>query len=91
VSANIAAVIAAWMFEKVRTDGVLYQAAAAAEIQAKYGDSFAFYSESGGLLISPAVLRSFERISKGVVKYVRPQKYWRLAQEGDPPGRQVDF
>ena len=78
--------VAAWMNEQIRTKGELYQDHAFHDIDQLFGADFAYVSERGSLVIDPAVLRAFNKLTPDVV-WSRTYRYWRLREPGDEPGR----
>lgn len=86
-----AADVAAWMQAQLERTGELYQDDAADAIARQFGEDFVRYSErNGNTLIAPAVLKAFNALNADTVVWARRNRYWRLRNQWDDPGRQQD-
>ena len=77
---------AAWMRQKVLSEGELYQDAAAVELAEYNDEQLAYYDDYGSLSIGKRVLAEFKKMTPDFV-YSRREKYWRAREPEDEPGR----
>jgi hypothetical protein len=82
--------VAQWMLEQL-AQSELYQYDAVAEIAQRFGEEFVYQNDNGNLGIDRKVLSAFRRLSENTVVWVRSDRYWRLRDENDEPGRQQDW
>lgn len=80
--------VAAWMFEELKRQGILYQSEAADQIAFKFGEDTTYLNANGNAAISLPILKAFAKLTGGSVVWVRSERYWRLRERGDEPGRQ---
>lgn len=80
--------VAAWMLERINADGALYQDVAASQIASHFGEAFVTINIAGNVGISKAVLAAFNKSSGDSVVWCRGERYWRLREDYDLPGRQ---
>jgi hypothetical protein len=81
--------VAAWMLEKLKRDGCLYQADAAGHIQRKFGESFVYHNEAGNLAIAERALVAFRKLTPEDIVWDRAQRMWRKRVKTDGKGRQI--
>ena len=83
---------AKWMLAEVQRDPPLHQESAVSEIEQRFGPELVVTNNNGNPAIHPMVLKAFRAISKDTVVWSRSERYWRLREPSDPPGkRQVDY
>ena len=84
---NTAAEVAEWMAKEVRATGELFQKEAAAAIADMFRGGHVYPNPKGNLALSKAVLSAFRNLTKDDVLWIRGQRFWRLREEADGPGR----
>jgi hypothetical protein len=77
---------AAWLLSEVSAQGLLYQDTVVHDLEERFGEDAVYINENGNPAISAEVLKAFKKISPNVV-WSRSERYWRLREEGDEPGR----
>ena len=82
--------VAEWMLEELKQLGALYQESVAQKIRAQFGDAYVYTNANGNWAIRKDVLSAFNKLSKDSVVWLREDRYWRLRQPDDKPGRQQD-
>ncbi len=81
---------AAWMAEKLKETGTLYQEDAAWGLKREFGDDTVYINREGNLAIQPDVLKAFRKITEPEVVWDRGERAWRYRKSYDPEtGRQV--
>ena len=75
------------MAKEVRAAGELSQKEAAAAIEDTFGAGHVYPNPRGNLAISKHVLAAFRELTKDDVLWIRGQRFWRLREEADGPGR----
>lgn len=78
--------VAIWMASEVQAKGELYQDHAFHDIERLFGSAYAYVNDRGGMVIDPAVLRAFNKLTPDVV-WSRTYRFWRKREAGDEPGR----
>jgi hypothetical protein len=79
--------VAAWMAEKLRLEGEIYQDDIAPEISSCFGGDYTYENELGNLAISKDVLAEFRKLTGDKVIWERGRRLWRFREQGDEPGR----
>lgn len=80
--------VATWMVEELKSGRILYQQVAAAQIHDRFGKEFTYHNKNGNLAITKSVLDAFSRLTGDDVVWSRSQRFWRLREKWDRPGRQ---
>jgi hypothetical protein len=78
--------VAKYMVKRLEEEKILYQAVIVSEIEQKFGEPFFYYNENGHSAISRKVIKEFTKMTPNVV-WVSGEKFWRLRQKYDDPGR----
>ncbi|WP_256758598.1 hypothetical protein [Cohnella sp. WQ 127256] len=68
--------VAEWMFNELRTIGVLYQAEAVNYIKGHFGESFIYTNEAGHTSIDKEVKKAFKKLHGGKAAWDRDAFYW---------------
>lgn len=68
--------VAAWMFNRMREAGILYQREAVAYIREHYGDSFIYVNEAGHESIDKEVKKAFKKMHGGKAAWDREGFFW---------------
>ena len=74
--------VASWLANMLRRDGLLTQSAAVAGVRASFGDRFVVTSKTGRESIAPVVMGHFHELAPRAV-YTRADRTWR-AEPNDP-------
>ena len=83
--------VAKWMRKKILSERELYQNDTVWEIEEIFGDDFVYTNENGNLAIDRRVLREFRKLTEDAVVWERKDRFWRLRDSYDEPGkRQID-
>jgi hypothetical protein len=80
--------VAQWMAAQIRANGELHQNEVVYEIEEKFGSAFVYENENGNQAISRDVLDAFKDLTTHDVVWCRGDRYWRMREPGDEPGRQ---
>ncbi|WP_168120051.1 hypothetical protein [Paenibacillus sp. HB172176] len=68
--------IADWMFNELRSAGMLYQEAAVAHIRAEYGNEYLYENENGKISIDKEVKKAFKKLHGGKAAWDRDAFFW---------------
>lgn len=68
--------IAEWMFNEVKTAGILHQADAVNYIISHYGETFIYVNENGNQSIAKDVKKAFKKMHAGRVAWERDGFFW---------------
>lgn len=79
------------MRDKVVAEQTLYQEEAAYSISDQFGEEHIYYNDNGNPAISMDVLKEFNKLTRDTVVWVRSQRFWRLREPGDEPGRLAEY
>jgi hypothetical protein len=82
--------VAKWMFEQVKTGQYLYQETCAYQIIDEFGEEFTYDNKNYNKAIRKDVLVEFLKLTFKTVVWCRGDRYWRLREEFDEPGRQQE-
>jgi hypothetical protein len=82
--------VAQYMVEELTKAEVLHQSQVVYDIEERFGETFVELNARGGLVISPGVLREFEKLTKDSVVWSRRGRYWRKRRDDDPSSRMID-
>lgn len=83
--------IAEWMLVEIEAKKWLYQETVVYHIRKTFGEEFVYQNASGNLAIGKNVLKSFKKLTTGVVVWERGEKAWRKLGDNETcNGRQVD-
>lgn len=67
---------AAWMFEELRTHGVLDQFDAAHQIEKRFGSDVVYINDNGNSAIAKKVLTRFKKLHGGAAEWWNGEKRW---------------
>jgi GR25 family glycosyltransferase involved in LPS biosynthesis len=73
--------VARFMIADMETRRSLYRSAIAAKIHARFGAAHAYQADTGDWVISPRVLRAFDKATEGTVTWDALLRAWII-----PPG-----
>lgn len=79
--------VAAWMLEQLERTGELYQEDAVDQIARKFGPDSIYENENGNPAIAKPILAAFRKLTGDSVVWVSSDRYWKMRQPGDEPGR----
>jgi hypothetical protein len=79
------AVVADWMLQQLKKDGVLYQRDAAADIESKFGSAFVYTNDNGNTAIGAGVLKAFRKLTHPGVVWESGERMWRFREKFDDP------
>jgi len=83
--------VSAFMLERLREDGTLYQDVIVCQIQEHFGDDFVYENDNGNLAIDRGVLKEFRALTKVDVVWSRSERFWRFREDyNDAESRMVD-
>jgi hypothetical protein len=84
---------ARWMLAQITdtTGGELWQADAAAHIEAHYDEGLTYINDNGNVAISKEVLAAFRKMSEGTVVWERGSRFWRQRAGYDPEGQRQAY
>ncbi len=68
--------VAAWMFNRMRDAGILYQREAVDYIRSHYGESFIYVNEAGNESIDKEVKKAFKKMHGGKAAWDRDGFFW---------------
>lgn len=68
--------VAEWMFNEVRSAGILYQGAAVEHIKGHFGESFIYVNEQGNTSIDKEVKKAFRKLHRGRAAWERDGFFW---------------
>lgn len=68
--------VAAWMFNRMRDAGILYQREAVEHIRSAYGESFIYVNEAGHESIDKEVKKAFKKMHGGKAAWDRDGFFW---------------
>jgi hypothetical protein len=68
--------IAEWMFQEVRSAGILRQNEAVQHIITKYGEAYIYTNENGNQSISKEVKKVFKKLHGGRAAWERDGFFW---------------
>ncbi|MBP1990597.1 DUF6953 family protein [Paenibacillus eucommiae] len=68
--------VAEWMFNEVKSAGILYQKDAVSYITANFGEAFIYISENGNQTISKEVKKVFKKLHGGRAAWERDGFFW---------------
>jgi len=78
---------AAWMLERLKRDGFLYQETAAMHLAELNDEALAYYDANGNVCVGREVLAKFRKLTGDYV-YERRDKFWRERLVSDTESRQ---
>jgi ABC-type Zn uptake system ZnuABC Zn-binding protein ZnuA len=73
---QIANEIAEWMFNEVKSAGILYQSAAVEYIVREYGEMYIYVNENGNQSIAKDVKKAFKKLHGGRAAWERDGFFW---------------
>lgn len=79
--------VSLWMKDKLDKDGCLYQDDVVDYLVKAKEESFLKENSEGHLVLEQKLLNQFEKITKDIVVWVMPDKYWRFRVPEDEHGR----
>ena len=82
--------VAKWMADQLTQSGTVYQEQVVWDIEKTFGSDFVYMNEGGNPAISRAVLKEFRKLTDGTAIWSRSERFWRLRDKHDSPGRQQD-
>jgi hypothetical protein len=85
-SEHTAKQVAMWMLEELNRQGKLHLDTVVFEIREKFGSQFTS-DKYGSVAIRIDVLVAFRKLTKDFVVWVREDRYWRMREAHDGPGR----
>ncbi|MEW9697888.1 hypothetical protein [Paenibacillus sp. SI8] len=68
--------VAEWMFQELKSAGILYQEAAVAYIVRHYGEAFIYVNENGNQAIDKEVKKAFKKLHGGRAAWERDGFFW---------------
>jgi hypothetical protein len=68
--------IAQWMFNELKSAGILYQSVAIQHILDNYGEAHIYVTESGNRSISKDVKKAFKKLHQGRAAWERDGFFW---------------
>jgi hypothetical protein len=78
------------MTSTLRTERVLYQEVAVADIEKRFGSEVVYTNPNGNLAITKQVLTAFRSLTDGWAVWDRSERAWRVREAYDSPGRVVE-
>jgi len=81
--------VADWMLAETqaREPNGFYQSEAASLLQGRFGGEYVYKNANFNLAIDKSVLAAFLYLTRDSVVWNRKQRYWRLRQAHDTPGK----
>lgn len=79
--------IAFWMLQRLKNDGALYQVEVVEFLEKEKHLDALIENANGNIVISPAVLSEFRKLTKGRVVWIRGELYWRFKTSTDGDSR----
>lgn len=68
--------VAEWMFNEVKSAGILYQTEAVNYIKTNFGEDFIYVNENGNQSISKEVKKAFKKLHRGRAAWERDGFFW---------------
>lgn len=81
--------VADWMLSEVQKHGCIYQDDVVDHLVRAGADDLLRENTDGNLVIGPAVLGAFKTITKTIVVWVKPARYWRSRVAEDEQSREA--
>ena len=75
--------IARWLYDKIISEGDVYQYEAVDEIAQKYGEEFTYTNEQGNPAIDRKVLYEFGKLKGDDIVWDRAELFWHKETETD--------
>ena len=82
--------VAKWMAQEVKDGEYLYQETCAYEIIDKFREEFTYDNENYNKATRKDVLAKLLKLTAKIVLWCRGERYWRLREKWDEPGRQQE-
>lgn len=79
--------IALWMLQKLEKEKVLYQVEVVEFLEKERHLDALIENDNGNIVISPAVLSAFRKLTKDRVVWIRGEFYWRFKSSTDGDSR----
>jgi hypothetical protein len=75
--------IAKWLYDKIMSEGDVYQSEAVQEIAEKFGEDYTYLNENDNPAIDRKVLEEFRKLKHSDIEWDRSSFYWHKKTELD--------
>ncbi|MCP1307676.1 DUF6953 family protein [Paenibacillus tyrfis] len=82
--------IAQWLYDKIISEGGVYQLEAVHEISEKFGEKYTYYNDNGNLAIDKKITREFRKINQGEIVWDREEYRWLYIGDEEETKKAID-